>query len=57
LAEVERGDRNITIQTLEKITGGLDEVPSSIFKFDSLNFDKKYFERKVCNDLTKSNGR
>ncbi|WP_333719967.1 hypothetical protein [Enterococcus faecalis] len=57
MAEVERGDRNITIQTLEKITGGLDEVPSSIFKFDSLNFDKKYFERKVSNDLTKSNGR
>ncbi|WDU77711.1 helix-turn-helix domain-containing protein [Lysinibacillus sp. G01H] len=46
LAGVERGDRNITIQTLEKITEGLKETPSSIFKFDSINFDNKYFEKK-----------
>ncbi|MGF0470169.1 helix-turn-helix domain-containing protein [Lysinibacillus fusiformis] len=46
LAGVERGDRNITIQTLEKIIEGLEETPSIIFKFDSLNFDNKYFEKK-----------
>ncbi|MEY9978443.1 helix-turn-helix domain-containing protein [Lysinibacillus sp. RC79] len=46
LAGVERGDRNITIQTLEKITEGLEEAPSSIFKFDTLSFDNKYFEKK-----------
>lgn len=46
LAGVERGDRNITIQTLEKITEGLEETPSSIFKFDTLNFDNKFFEKK-----------
>ncbi|MFJ5788997.1 helix-turn-helix domain-containing protein [Lysinibacillus sp. NPDC093197] len=46
LAGVERGDRNITIQTLEKITEGLEEAPSSIFKFDTLNFDNRYFEKK-----------
>ena len=46
LAGVERGDRNITIQTLEKITEGLEEAPSSIFKFDTLNYDNKYFEKK-----------
>jgi len=46
LAGVERGDRNITIQTLEKITEGLEETPSSIFKFDTINFDNKYFEKK-----------
>lgn len=45
LAGVERGDRNI-IQTLEKITEGLKETPSNIFKFDTLNFDNKYFEKK-----------
>ncbi|MEQ6353200.1 helix-turn-helix transcriptional regulator [Lysinibacillus sp. M3] len=49
LAGVERGDRNITIQTLEKITEGLEEAPSSIFKFDTLNFDNKYFEKKELN--------
>jgi len=54
---VERGDRNrnITIQTLEKITGGIYEVPNSIFEFDTLNFDNKYFEKSVSNDLTKYN--
>ena len=46
LAGVERGDRNITIQTLEKITKGLEETPISIFKFDTLSFDNKYFEKK-----------
>lgn len=46
LAGVERGDRNITIQTLEKITVGLEEAPRSIFNFDTLNFDNKYFEKK-----------
>ncbi|KAB0443981.1 helix-turn-helix domain-containing protein [Lysinibacillus fusiformis] len=46
LAGVERGDRNITIQTLEKIIEGLEEVPSNIFKFDTINFDNKYFEKK-----------
>ncbi|WP_235617084.1 hypothetical protein [Lysinibacillus mangiferihumi] len=45
MAGVERGDRNI-IQTLEKITEGLKETPSNIFKFDTLNFDNKYFEKK-----------
>lgn len=37
LAGVERGDRSITIQTLEKMIVGLEETPSSIFKFDTLN--------------------
>lgn len=46
LAGVERGDRNITIQTLEKITKGLEEAPSSIFKFDTLNLNNEYFEKK-----------
>jgi len=46
LAGVERGDRNITIQTLEKITEGLEEAPSSIFKFETLNFNNEYFEKK-----------
>lgn len=46
LAGVERGDRNFTIQTLEKITEGLEETPSSIINFDTVNFDNKYFEKK-----------
>jgi len=46
LAGVERGERNITIQTLEKIIEGLEETPSSIINFDTLNFNNKYFEKK-----------
>lgn len=46
LAGVERGDRNFTIQTLEKITEGLEESPSRIFKFDTLNFDNEYLNKK-----------
>lgn len=46
VAGVERGDRNITIQSLEKIIEGLEETPSSIVNFDTLNFNNKYFEKK-----------
>jgi len=46
LAGVERGDRNITLQTLEKITTGLEEVPSTIFNFESIKMDNKFFEKK-----------
>lgn len=46
LAGVERGERNITLQTLEKIIAGLEEVPAFIFNFDSLNIDEQYFEKK-----------
>jgi len=34
------------VNTLEKITEVLEETPSSIFKFDTINFDNKYFEKK-----------
>lgn len=41
----------ISLSTLKKkITEGLEEdtKPSVIFKFDTLNFDNKYFEKKSC---------
>ncbi|RNC96138.1 helix-turn-helix domain-containing protein [Lysinibacillus halotolerans] len=46
LAGVERGDRNITLQTLEKIIEGLEEVPARIFNFEALNLDEKYLQKK-----------
>lgn len=46
LAGVERGERNITIQTLEKISVGLEEVASNIINFEELIMDKKYFKKK-----------
>ena len=35
LAGIERGDRNITLQTLEKITAGLDINAKDLFELDS----------------------
>ena len=46
LAGVERGDRNITLQTLQKILLGLEEVPVNIFNFEGLNIDQQYLEKK-----------
>lgn len=46
LAGVERGERNITLQTLEKIIDGLEVVPANIFNFDMLNIKERYFDKK-----------
>lgn len=41
-----------------KITEGLEEAISHIFKFDTLNFDNKYILKKRAGyDLAKSNRR
>lgn len=37
LAGIERGERNITLQTLEKIIIGLEEGPVNFFRFSNLN--------------------
>lgn len=46
LAGVERGDRNITLQTLEKIIEGLEIVPANIFNFEGLNNNIVNLEKK-----------
>jgi transcriptional regulator with XRE-family HTH domain len=46
LAGVERGERNITLQTLEKIAKGLDESPEYIFNFDKINIDEDFLSVK-----------
>ena len=46
LTGVERGDRNITIQTLEKIIIGLDEVPKNVFNFENLILHEEHFDKK-----------
>lgn len=43
---VERGDRKITIQTLEKFIEGLKEAAGRIFKFGTPIFNNKYFKKK-----------
>lgn len=51
LAGVERGDRNITLQTLEKIINGLQEEPQSIFNFNNFDIDEQYFDKKETINL------
>lgn len=46
LAGVERGERNITLQTLEKIINGLDEDPKSIFNFINIDINDKELSKK-----------
>ena len=45
LAGVERGDRNITLQTLEKITVGLEVSSKKIFNFSDINVEQNHLEK------------
>jgi transcriptional regulator with XRE-family HTH domain len=46
LAGVERGERNITLQTLERIIDGLEEEPQNLFSFSGLEISEGYQNRK-----------
>lgn len=46
LAGVERGERNITMQTLEKIAQGLEISPIELLKFEGLDIDEQFFNKQ-----------
>ncbi|MEK4385958.1 helix-turn-helix transcriptional regulator [Solibacillus sp. FSL W7-1436] len=46
LAGVERGERNITMQTLEKIAHGLEISPIELLKFEGLDIDEQFFNKQ-----------
>jgi transcriptional regulator with XRE-family HTH domain len=50
LAGVERGERNITFETLEKILIGLDVDAKTVFSFNDVAPDE-YFSKKETIDL------
>lgn len=50
LAGVERGERNITLETLDKILGGLEVDPKTVFSFTDLEPDD-HFSKKEIIDL------
>ncbi|MEQ2528915.1 helix-turn-helix transcriptional regulator [Bacillaceae bacterium CLA-AA-H227] len=50
LAGVERGERNITLETLDKIMSGLEMDPKTVFNFDKLVPDE-HFNKKDIMDL------
>lgn len=43
---VERGERNISLQTLEKIIEGLGITPYELFKFEELDMTETTLEKK-----------
>lgn len=46
LAGVERGERNITLHTLENLANGLEETPFTILEFHNLKIDTEYLNKK-----------
>jgi transcriptional regulator with XRE-family HTH domain len=43
---VERGERNVSLETLEKIIDGLGITPYELFKFEESNLVSSVFDRK-----------
>lgn len=47
LAGVERGERNITLETLDKIISGLEVDVKTIFSFDDISPDERFRKKEV----------
>ncbi|MEK5489829.1 helix-turn-helix transcriptional regulator [Paenibacillus sp. FSL R7-0297] len=47
ISDVERGTRNLSIETLEKIINALDIYPSAIFNFAQVNIDVGIEDKKM----------
>lgn len=47
ISDVERGERNISLETLEKIVVSLDVAPFEIFKFDSTQIENELVEKRM----------
>ncbi|ALS24359.1 helix-turn-helix domain-containing protein [Paenibacillus naphthalenovorans] len=47
ISDIERGERNISVETLEKIIGALDVVPAEIFNFTHATTDNEVIEKRM----------
>lgn len=47
LSDIERGERNISIETLEKIINALDVIPAEIFNFTHATTDNEVIEKRM----------
>ena len=47
LSDIERGERNISMETLEKIVEALGVVPAEIFNFSHANTDNESIEKRM----------
>ncbi|MFD0713328.1 helix-turn-helix domain-containing protein [Paenibacillus sp. GCM10027626] len=54
MGTVERGDRNISIETLEKIIQGLDITPTDLFQFHQIEDEDVMNEISEILEMTKS---
>lgn len=51
LAGVERGERNITLDTLEKILNGLEVDVKTLFSVQNLNADDYYSKKEIIDSI------
>lgn len=54
MGTVERGERNISIETLEKIIRGLDMTPSDFFQFHEINIENLTNDNHYILEVVKS---
>lgn len=54
VSDVERGQRNISLETLEKLIRALDISPEELFHFDGILADNEIQEKKLLVELHKS---
>ncbi|MNW54880.1 HTH-type transcriptional regulator SinR [compost metagenome] len=54
ISGIENADRNISLETLEKIINALDVVPLEIFQFHELDFSGVQADKKVALDALSS---
>lgn len=52
LAGVERGERNITLETLDKIVFGLDVDVKILFNFENLNINEHHTKKELIGLLS-----
>ncbi|MGM0836556.1 MAG: helix-turn-helix domain-containing protein [Bacillota bacterium] len=51
---IERGERNISLETLEKITNSLGISLSEVFQFKNLNVDEQHFNKHQLIEINRS---
>lgn len=54
ISDIERGERNITLETLEKVISALEVTPGEIFKFENIESIHERTDKKVLIDSLNS---
>lgn len=51
---MERGDRNISLETLEKIIKALEVIPIEVFQFEDTDIDNEIADKHIVMESHKS---